>query len=523
MRSIWKTITRISALLLALCLLFSAACAEEIDDSLTVGMISVKTQRLNPLLAVERDFQSLTGLIYESLVTINDDYNPEPCLATWKTDDCTNWTFTLKDDVYFSDGTALTAYDVAATVNEILRLAADTTAENKGVYSSLKYLIKKVSANDAKTVVIQADRPYYGFIYGMTFPILKADEVAADNPVGSGPYVADAFSPGAYLYLTANPNWWGDAPSVREINALFEKTNRDLTASFEYNRVDAIITRSVTAAQYRAGVSSVNIDYRTRQLETLLINLKAYPLENLNIRKAIRYAINVDNLANGAYYGMVSRTDTPLPMGTWMYDDGTVVLGEDMFEYNQDKARALLKQEGWEDSDGDGVLDTVKDGAKKNLHLALYVYEEAENSVRVETANQIRDMLADVGIEVKVTTMSYAGVKEKLSAGSFDLCLAAFQTDSVPDPGFLLIGPNVANYGRYKSTEMNDLFKSLRKAQSKEEFAGYLHQIQAVFAKDCPFICLFYRGGAVLTRKVYTNVRDIREPEVLKGIESIGN
>ena len=132
-------------------------------------------------------------------------------------------------------------------------------------------------------------------------------------------------------------------------------------------------------------------------------------------------------------------------------------------------------------------------------------------------------MLADVGIEVKVTTMSYAGVKEKLSAGSFDLCLAAFQTDSVPDPGFLLIGPNVANYGRYKSTEMNDLFKSLRKAQSKEEFAGYLHQIQAVFAKDCPFICLFYRGGAVLTRKVYTNVRDIREPEVLKGIESIGN
>ena len=526
MRSTWKIITRISAFAVAFALLMSAApaFAGEMDDSLTVGLISVKTQSLNPLLALERDFQSLTGLIYESLVTLNDDYEPEPCLAaSWKTSDCTGWTFTLRDDAYFSDGTKVTAYDAAATINEILRLANDETAQNKGVYSSLKYVVSSATANDALTLYIKAARPYYGFIYGMTFPILKESEVAAENPVGTGPYMAQAFSTTDYLYLSLNDYWWGDTPSVTEINALFYATNLELTSAYEYNRVDAIITRSVTAAQYHAGVGSVNFDYRTRQLETLLFNLKSYPLENINIRRAIRYAINVDALANSAYYGMVSRTDTPLPADTWMYSDGTAELGEDVFAYDPEKARALLEAEGWTDTDGDGTRDIVKDGAKKRLNLQLYVYEEAENSVRVEVANQIKDMLKAVGINAEVTTMSYARAKEKLTAGGFDLCLAAFQMDSIPDPGFMLIGPNTGNFGRYKSDEMNALFKTLRKTTTHADFQSCLYQIQKVFANDCPFICLYYRGGSVLTRKVYTNVRDVREPEVLKGVESIGN
>ena len=90
-------------------------------------MISVKTQYLNPLWALERDFQSLHSLMYESLIRLNDDYEPEPYIATdWlPSNDCKSWTFRLRDDVYFSDGTQLTAYDVAATVNEILRLAKE--------------------------------------------------------------------------------------------------------------------------------------------------------------------------------------------------------------------------------------------------------------------------------------------------------------------------------------------------------------------------------------------------------------
>ena len=142
----------------------------------------------------------------------------------------------------------------------------------------------------------------------------------------------------------------------------------------------------------------------------------------------------------------------------------------------------------------------------------------------METANAIRDQLSKAGIEVRVTTLSFGLTRERLQAGNFDLCLAAFQMDSVPDPGFLLYGPNTGNYGRYKSETMNNLITELRKCRNEKgtEYKQLLNEIQAEFARDCPFVCLYFRGGAVLTRMLYTNVRDVREPEVLKGIESIG-
>ena len=487
-------------------------------------MISVKTTYLNPLWALERDFQSLHSLIYESLIRFDDNYEPEPYIATkWEpSNNGKSWTFHLRDDVYFSDGTRLTAYDVAATVNEILRLAKDDTVENHGVYASMRYVVSSAQANDALTVVITAARPYYGALYAMSFPILKQDEVQMEYPIGSGPYRADAFSPANFLYLTYNDHWWGEEPHVKNINAYFSATNRDLTANYEYNRVDAIVTRSVTTAQYRGGVTSVNIDYRTRQLETLLMNMNSYELEDIRVRYAIRYAIDPDTLSNNAYYGMTSRADMPFPRGTWMYYDPSDDDQADYFVYNPEKAKRLLDEAGWIDTNEDGVRDMVRDGKRKELSLRLWVYEEAENSVRFETASQIADQLSKVGITARVYLISYGLAKERLEAGNFDLCLAAFQMDAVPDPGFLLYGPNTGNYGRYRTKEMNDLITELRKCTDHYSYRRTLCEIQRRFAQDCPFICLFFRGGAVLTRRLYTNIRDIREPDVLRGIESIG-
>ena len=90
MRSIWKTIIRTELFLLALVMALAplSACAGDISSNYSVGMISVKTTVLNPLLALERDFQSLHSLIYESLITLDDTYHPQPCLALkWSTND----------------------------------------------------------------------------------------------------------------------------------------------------------------------------------------------------------------------------------------------------------------------------------------------------------------------------------------------------------------------------------------------------------------------------------------------------
>jgi len=215
--------------------------------------------------------------------------------------------------------------------------------------------------------------------------------------------------------------------------------------------------------------------------------------------------------------GMVERTDTPMIPGTWMYNDTL----SQHFVTDVEAARALLEADGWEDSDEDGTLDKLDaNGKKMNLHLRIYVYEEPDNNVRVETANLIADMLGQVGISTKIEIMTFTDIQSKLKAASFDLALVSFAMDACPDPGYLLMTGNTGNYGLYKSNDMTSLCKDLRTQTTQAGFRDSLMNIQSRFAEDVPFICLFYRSGSVLTRQMYTTARDVRELELLRGIET---
>ena len=92
----------------------------------------------------------------------------------------------------------------------------------------------------------------------------------------------------------------------------------------------------------------------------------------------------------------------------------------------------------------------------------------------------------------------------------------------MPDPGFFLRQGNVQNYGRQSSDAMTDLIDELRQQESQAAFAFTSQSIQQLFADEVPFICLFYRAGAILTRKMFTTVRTLREFELLRGIEAFG-
>ena len=159
-------------------------------------------------------------------------------------------------------------------------------------------------------------------------------------------------------------------------------------------------------------------------------------------------------------------------------------------------------------------------GELENLHLRLFYYEEPDNDVRGETANIISSALSEVGIACKITAMNMTDMQQKLRSGAFDLALVAFSMDATPDPGFMLMTSNTANYNRYSSSRMDELFSSLRKETTQEGYRQRLMEIQSLFLNDCPFVCLYWRTGNVVSRYMYTTCRDVREFELLRGIES---
>ncbi len=505
-------------LILCLTLMPLPAGASNATESLSVAIQLNKTTQVLPLEPNDRDILSIYNLVYESLVSIDDNYLPQPSLAlSWEQSaNAKTWTFYLREDVTFSDGTPMSAYDVVATANAILEKAKDASTVNHGFYANLDYFVSSVTAKNAYTVVVKASRPYYGLLYAMTFPILPADRIQTANPPGTGPYKIDMFSQD-FISLSVNDLWWKMKPAVKTISFKVDTTPREVINDYDYARVDAAFTRSLSASQYRTSTTAFAMDYRTCQLEVLLMNHSSDRLASINVRKAIRYAVDVDRIARNIYMGMVTRTDTPAIPGSWTYNND--ITG--MFVTNLDEARRLLALDGWDDSNQDGVLDRLNDEGKLvNLNMNLYVYEEPDNDVRIETANYIKEALAEIGINVTITTMTFTGIQEKLKAGSFNLALVSFAMDVCPDYGFMLISGNSGNYGRYKSQQMTTLCNELRTCTTMTEYQQKLMDIQRVFAEDCPFICLFYREGVVLTRLMYTTVRDVREYELLRGIQS---
>ena len=492
--------------------------ASNVENELVVGIQSSKTFSIRPLEPVERDMMSVYDLMYDGLMTINDDYQPVCDLASEYTVSTNGktWTFKLKEDICFSDGTDLTAYDVVATAQWIIN-KANSESDDKGYYVNLKYFIDTIEAENEHTVVIKAERAYYGMLYALTFPILPAAALDSDNPPGTGAYICESFDPGNTLQLIPNPYWVQGQPQVNSILFVLHKKASDVIDAYEYARVDTIFTRAIASSQYKGGTNSLALDYRTNQLECLLMNHSAFPLNQQHVREAIRYLVDVNKIATSIYNGMVERTNTPFINGTWMYNDNL----SSYFRNDPTRAMALLEENGWYDVDDDGILERPNDEGKYvELKMNLYIYEEPDDNVRLETANYIADTLNSYGFSVTVLTRSFADVQEDLSVGNFHMCLASYAMDVCPDAGFLLMASNTGNYSRYRSSEMTDLCTKLRKQVTQTDFQQVLYQIQEQFAKDCPFLCLFYRSGTVLTRRMYTTVRDVREYSLLKGIDT---
>ena len=290
--------------LLTLLLCAGLTPARALDTSLTVAIVADDTMQLYPLSLRERDPVSVLALVYEGLFELDDNEQPTGKLALeWSfANDGKRLDITLRSGVTFHNGQPLTAADVCATLDRIQQLSGlnanletDIPAEERGLYQSILYFISGWSASDENELQLSITlrRSYYGALYALTFPILPASEVASEAPSGTGPYRIAEYVPGVQLRLTANTSWWQRAPQITDVVANIYAESEDVLDAFEAGDVDVAMTRSLNATRYSGSLNSYLIDYRTRQLEVLLMN-HSYrkedgSLEDVQMRQAIKW------------------------------------------------------------------------------------------------------------------------------------------------------------------------------------------------------------------------------------------
>ena len=416
-------------------------------------------------------------LIQSTLITTDTDLNFQNDLATSYScsDDGLTWTFDIRDDVQFSDGTPLTAADVAFTLNGIKNF--------EGAELDLSYLDEAVAESDTR-VRLELNKPFNALLYTLAVvgivPAASYDSSSyGANPIGSGRYMLEQWDQGQQVILTANPTYYGDAPTIKRLIVVFMDEDASLAAA-QSGDVDVAYTSATLAGQKPGGYSLLEcetVDSRGISLPTSAPggatkeNAGAdYPTGNAvtcypEIRKAINYALDrqqaVDNVLAG--YGSVAYSvcDT-LP---WASDDMKV-------ETDLTQAAKFLTDAGW-DKGEDGIW--AKDGTR----AAFDLYYAADDSVRQAFSAEFSNQMRDFGIEVNIIGSSWTTDATGLYAHQYtDPIMWGWGANSPTQLYDLIYGSSSGNYAVYENatvdahldaalakTNVQDSYEEWKKAQ----------------------------------------------------------
>ena len=347
-------------------------------------------------------------IVQSTLVKYTADLSFENDLAVSYSlsEDGLTWTFTLRDDACFTDGKKVTASDVAFTL--------ETAKDAQGAVD-LTYM-EKAEAVDEGTVKITLTRPTSIFLNTLAsigiVPAHAYGEHYGRNPMGSGPYKFVEWAPQEQILFTANEDYYGKAPAIKNVAVVFMSEDAAL-AAVQAGEVDAAYTSATLGNTEVPGyhVEAIpSADNRGFTLPVLPDEGKTAPSGapvgnnvtcHREIRQAIAYAIDRDLVADQVLNGFGRPAYSENDGMPW--NNPEVVIETDA-EY----AKKLLADAGWADTDGDGIVE--KDGIKAEFSC-LY---PAEDSVRQAVAMAAAVQVGEIGIQMHVEGTSWDDITRRM-------------------------------------------------------------------------------------------------------------
>ena len=347
-------------------------------------------------------------IVQSTLVKYNADLNFENDLATGYalSEDGLVWTFTIRDDDYFTDGEKVTASDVAFTLE---------TAKAAQGSVDLTYMQSAVAQDDT-TVVVTLSKPTSTFLNTVaSVGIVPEHAYGADyglSPIGSGPYKLVEWRAQEQLVFTANENYYGGEPAIKHVTIVFMSEDAAL-AAVQAGAVDVAYSTATLGTTQVPGYhveAIASADNRGFTLPVLPAEGKTTgsgaPIGNdvtchLEIRQAIAYAIDRELIADVALNGFARPAYSENDGMPW--NNPEVKIDTDV-EY----ARQLLADAGWTDTDGDGIVE--KDGLKAEFTC---VYPSGD-SVRQAVGMAAAEQAAQIGIRINVEGTSWDEIMKRM-------------------------------------------------------------------------------------------------------------
>ena len=399
------------------------------DDDPTHLTVAAHSNMKEP----EAGFNPLTGwgcghmnynpLVQSCLFKTDSSGEIVPDLATDYSisSDGKTWTVNVRDDVKFSDNSTFNAKDVAFTFNTAKDTETDLDLTN----------LEKVEAVNDTCVEFTLVEPRSTFIYDLRYVGIVPEEydnaTYGENPIGTGPYVLDHWDKGQQAIFKVNDNYYGDKPYFTQVTMLFpdEATWLELAKSGSVDVVPvatSALNQSVDGYQFvekSAGrAQGVSFPYLE---DTGAVSPAGSKIgNNVTADKAIREALNVgvnrQTMCDEVFSGHASPEYTSVDTRDFANPDAKVQDG------NVDEAKQILKDGGWEDTDGDGIVE--KDGVKASFDL----YYPPDYLDRQSLATVFAEQAKEIGIEVNLVGADWDTIYANMYSS------AALMQQTSPDP-----------------------------------------------------------------------------------------
>jgi peptide/nickel transport system substrate-binding protein len=483
-----------------------AHAAEETPVTLTVGLLQ-DLDSPNVTAGYLVSSYEVWNLQYATLTDkAAADFAIEPGLAeSWKaSDDGLTYTYTLREGLLWSDGTPLTADDVAWTVN---------TSRDQGWmnHSSITANLT-ATAVDARTVTITSSVPDPKLptmdVYILPKHIWE-EQAAGDittydalDGVGSGPFTLQEWKSGQSWTMKANPNYWKGAPAIDQV--IFRVfTNADaMVAALKKGEIDAanaVPSSAFTELQSTDGIEAI---FGTQgSMSELAMNGMGgglgdgHPaLQDVDVRHAIHHAIDkqvlFDRVING--YGVQGTTLSVSPDPAWK----PAIPEAEQYTYDPAKAQQLLDDAGYVDTNGDGVREMPGGGQE----LVFRYAERSESEVAAPIRELITGWLEQIGIGTEVSVVDDTQLTDVVASGEYDLFVWGWTPFVDPDPMLSYfrceqLTTSLDAYGYNDANWCSDEYDALYTQQNQEldrtKRIELVHQMLRLFYDQSTYVVLF--------------------------------
>ncbi|HDR6244206.1 TPA: ABC transporter substrate-binding protein [Bacillus cereus] len=452
---------------------------------------------------------NVTSVIFASLVSTDKQGKPIPELAEkWDvSSDQLTYTFHLRKDLKFSDGSQLTADDVAFTLTLLHDKAyeGEVDISQYAVKGGKEYKegkatsIEGIQVVDPQTIKITTEKvnsqaifvlggtvlskAYYGKDYKQNTSLDYLKDLYG-KPLAAGPYKFEKYIPGQEVRFVANENYYAGKPKIQ--NFIYKITSGDTKLQlFQTGEVDhtGLGTGDEVLEQAKA------LEFANIQIETApsfsyiyMNNNKPY-LKDKKVRQALIYGLDRKKYVDTALKGYGTVANVPIHPTSWAYTEE----GVNKYEYDKEKAKKLLDEAGWKVG-SDGIRE--KDGQK--LKLSYFGPSSAKDSdLLIPIA---KENYKEIGVEFNPEFMDFNTMLSKVNKGDYDL--ASVSTPITSDPsetaGEYLSTANETSLG-YKNAKVDELIQKGIETVDIEKRKPIYKELYKELSDDPPVILLNYR------------------------------